>query len=562
VRCTVQKALIVKGTDMKKILVAGLDGATFDLIAPWADAGKLPTFKRLMAEGTWGHLASTVPPVTSPAWPTFSTGKNPGKHSVFDYIRPRQGRFDLVNASAIDSPTLWEILSQKGKRVGVMNVPVTYPPRPVNGFLVSGLLSPSKANLAHPAGFLKRYEAELGPYRVMPNVQYKEGIEGEFIADLQDLIERRKRYALALMQNEPWDFMMIHFLALDVAQHALWHLMDPAHPRHDPARAARHGDAILKLYRQVDAALAEIAALLDDDTTLFLMSDHGFGPLHRVVNLNNLLLKAGLLRLKRTPLTQLKYALSRLGITPAAAYEWLARLGLQNITFRVSKRLRNRVVNKFLSFDDVDWSRTVAYSMGHVGQIYLNVAGRQPQGIVPPEAYEPTRRRVVEVLEGLVDPESGRKLVDRITPREKVCHGPHCDQGPDLHLVMDGYRVIAFPLFATDNRIVTEQIRGDSGCHRDNGVFLARGPHVRAGRRFDGAAIVDLAPTLLHALGLPVPADMDGRVLTEIYEPAFRDAHPVQIEEAQAAQAAEGFALSHKEAQELEDRLRGLVYLG
>lgn len=545
-----------------RVVVIGLDGATFDLICPWATEGKLPTFARFMDKGTWGNLASTVPPVTSPAWPTFSTGKNPGKHGIFDYIRPRQGRFDLVNASAIDSLVLWEILSGKGKRVGVINVPVTYPPRPVNGFLVAGLLSPSKADFTYPSNFLRRYEAELGPYRVMPNVQYKDGNEDEFIADLQDLIERRKRYALALMQDEPWDFLMIHFLALDVAQHALWHFMDPAHPRHDPTRANRYSDAILQLYQQVDAALAEITALLDDDTMLFLMSDHGFGPLHRVVNLNNLFLETGLLYLKHDPLTRLKYSLARLGITPATAYEWLARLGLQSITFKVSKRARNRVVGMFLSFDDVDWSRTVAYSMGHVGQVYVNVKGRQPQGIVPSEEYERVRQRVLDVLERLVDPHTGRKLVDRVIFREEVCHGPHCEQGPDLHLVMDGYRVIAFPLFATNTRVVTEQIRGDSGCHRGNGILLAHGPLVRAGRRIEGANIVDLAPTILHAFGLPVPRDMDGRVLTEIYAPDHLGSLPVEFEAPGLALAEKAYVLDQEEAQELEDRLRGLGYLG
>ncbi len=548
--------------DKPKVLVIGLDGATFDLIRPWAAEGKLPTFARLMDKGTWGDLASTVPPVTSPAWPTFSTGKNPGKHGVFDYIRPRQGQFDLVNASAIDSPMLWEVLSGKGKRVGVMNVPVTYPPRPVNGFLIAGLLSPSRANFTYPYNFLSRYEAELGPYRVMPKVQYKDGIEDEFIADLQDHVEQRERYALALMQNEPWDFLMVHFLTLDVAQHALWHFMDPTHPRHDPARASRYGDAILRLYQRVDAAVAEITAHLDDDTTLFLMSDHGFGPLHRVVNLNNLFLETGLLRLKRHPLTRLKFTLARLGVTPATAYEWLAHLGLQSITFKVSKRFRNRMVGKFLSFDDVDWSRTVAFSLGHVGQVYLNVKGRQPQGIVPPEEYERVRQRVVETLKELVDPDTGRKLVDRVIFREEACHGPHCDEGPDLHLVMDGYRVIAFPLFATNTRIVTEQIRGDSGCHRANGIFVVHGPHIRAGQQIEGANIVDLAPTILHTFKLPVPRDMDGRVLVEIYADDHLATLPVQFETTEFTPVENVYALSPEESQELEDRLRGLGYLG
>jgi predicted AlkP superfamily phosphohydrolase/phosphomutase len=200
--------------------------------------------------------------------------------------------------------------------------------------------------------------------------------------------------------------------------------------------------------------------------------------------------------------------------------------------------------------------------MGHVGQVYVNVKGRQPQGIVPPEEYERVRQRVLDVLERLVDPHTGRELVDRVIFREEVCHGPHCEQGPDLHLVMDGYKVIAFPLFATNTRIVTEQIRGDSGCHRGNGILLAHGPLVRAGQRIEGANIIDLAPTILHAFGLPVPRDMDGRVLTEIYAPHHLASLPVEFETPGLALAEKAYVLDQEEAQELEDRLRGLGYLG
>src|SRR5512137_1814263 len=226
---------------MTKLLIIGLDGATFDLIKPWAAEGKLPTLARLMHDGVTGDLESTLPPVTSPAWPTFMTGKNPGKHGVFDFIRPRAGTFDMVNASQIHGKLLWEILSEAGYSCGVLNVPITYPPRKVNGYLVPGLLSPDQGKTTWPPDFLKPYEAELGPYRLTPRVSYKAGNEDTFIADLADLIDAQARYALRLMRDHPTDFTMVHFLATDNGQHALWKHQDPTHPDHDPAQAARYG---------------------------------------------------------------------------------------------------------------------------------------------------------------------------------------------------------------------------------------------------------------------------------------------------------------------------------
>ena len=245
---------------MTKLLIIGLDGATFDLIKPWAAEGKLPTLARLMQDGVTGDLESTLPPVTSPAWPTFMTGKNPGKHGVFDFIRPRAGTFDMVNASQIKGKLLWEILSEAGYSVGVLNVPITYPPRQVNGYMVPGLLSPDQGKTVYPPDLLKPYEAELGKYRLTPNVQYKAGNEDEFIADLHDLIDTQLRYALRLMKDHPTDVLMLHFLATDNGSHALWRFMDQTHPRHDPALAAKYGDALLKVYQHLDEAVRQVQA--------------------------------------------------------------------------------------------------------------------------------------------------------------------------------------------------------------------------------------------------------------------------------------------------------------
>jgi predicted AlkP superfamily phosphohydrolase/phosphomutase len=556
--------------------VIGLDGATFDLIRPWAEQGKLPNLQRLMDQGVWAPLQSTLPPMTSPAWPSFATGKYPSKHGVFDFVSAHNGSFSVINATAVDSPTLWDILSAQGKRVGVVNVPVTYPPRPVNGFMITGLLSPTNQQISYPSDLLARYDGEKAQnkthYRVVPSVQYKPGNEAEFIQDLESLIGERARYAIRLMDDHPWDFMMVHFLATDLAQHALWRYMDTSHPQHETGNPFQ--DAILRVYQRADTAVGALLDRLDDETTVIVMSDHGFGPLHGVVNLNMLLWQAGLLHFKRTPMAQLRAFTFRHGLTPALAYHWLARLNLQNVVSRVSKSTRNAVFNKFLSFEDVDWKRTIAYSLGHMGQIYLNIKGREApptrSGTVerngrigPALDYERACERVIEALQTLKTPD-GRPMLDQAIRQSVLSPGSHLDEGPDLHVVLDGYRYISCPLFATDGNVISQQIRGDSGSHRMHGVLIACGPHIAKGAAVSKAHIVDLAPTVLHVLGCPIPDDMDGRVLTEILD-ASREHSPNPRHPAEPAYPVpeqERHVLSDDEEAELQARLKGFGYLG
>ena len=298
---------------------------------------------------------------------------------------------------------------------------------------------------------------------------------------------------------------------------------------------------------------------ISSDTTVIVMSDHGFGSLHYVVNMNLFLLDQGLLKLKKGAWTRLKAGLFRAGLTPASIWHMVERTGLQNYVWQVSKSTRNKVVSKFLSFDDVDWSRTRAYSIGHVGQIYVNLQGREPQGIVAPgQEYKDVCQEITAALQQLRHPTTGQPLVERVYPGSEAAHGPYASRGADLHVVFDGYRAIAFPLFATDGRLVTKQIRGDSGSHRLHGMLVAAGPEVRQGSQLDDPNIVDLAPTILHMMGLPVPDDMDGQVL----ESMLTSDRPVEYEEAVTSSGEDEAGLSAEESAEVEDRLRALGYLG
>lgn len=537
-----------------KLLIIGFDGATFDLIHPWVEEGYLPNLGALMQGGVHGDLLSTLPPVTSPAWPTFMTGCNPGKHGVFDFIEPHGDNFTLVNATRIRQPTIWQRLSDAGYRVGVMNVPVTYPPAKINGFIIGGLLSPKTGQVSEPEDLLRRYESECGPYRVAPNVQYKPGIESEFINDLYDLIHTRGKWALKLMEEERSDVLMVHFIAMDVMKHALWRFMDRNHPRFEPGP---YEHAIRDGYRLVDEYIGRLMEKLPGDATTLVMSDHGFGPLKNMVNLNVFLMDKGIMKLKRDPWTQLKALAFRWGLTPSAAYQWIAALGLQNIVARVSKNTRNNVIGRFLSFDNVDWERTIAYSMGHVGQVYLNIAGREPHGIVDADSYEQRCQEVIDALHELKD-DDGRLILSEVIRGDVIYHGAYAEKGPDLHLVLDDYNMIACPLFATEGKVITSQIRGDSGCHRSEGILLMQGPGIKVADQLPANNILDLAPTIMHLLGEAIPRVMDGRVLEEI----FCEAQNVVYDDRDgSAELVSERGFSSDEASQVEDRLRGLGYL-
>jgi predicted AlkP superfamily phosphohydrolase/phosphomutase len=483
------------------MLVLGLDGATLDLVRPWAEAGHLPNLRRLMAEGAWGRLQSTLPPVTAPAWASFMTGKHPSGHGVFDFFRGRAGGFDLIDADDIAGPTLWRLLSQGGVSAGVLNVPITHPPETIAGFIVPGLLSPDQGATTHPPGLLEPYRSELGPYRLTPRHVYRPGHEAAFIADLHEILAVQLGYALRLAADHPTDLLMVHFLVTDIAQHALWRHLDPTHPWHEPQLGARFGQAVRDLFAAVDEGLGRLLGLLPSDARVIILSDHGFGPVHRLVNLNLFLLERGLLALKPQARRRYRLLCNRL-LGPMA---W--RLG----------RLRGRA--KLLDFADVDWARTRAYAMGHMGQVFINRRRRQPADPVAAEDFDRERQAVAAALLELRHPDDGEPLV-----AEVVAGG---GDGPDLHVIFrDG--ATAYPLFVSGGRLVDEQQHGNSGDHRRQGLVILAGPGIRRGVEIENAAIVDLAPTILHCFGLSIPAEMDGRVLVQaLAQPETAAARPM-----------------------------------
>ncbi len=558
-----------------KVFVIGLDGATLDVIAPWAAQGELPTLARIMREGAYGDLTTVIPPMTAPAWTSFMTGVNPGKHGIIDFVQRRAGSYAIapINGSHRRARSLWDIAGAAGRRVGAINVPLTYPPEKVNGFMVTGMLTPSEANApgtrapgtaryTYPPELAGELDRAVGGYRIHMKPSYARGNIGEFLDDLKVLTRKQVAATRYLMRGYAWDLLAVVYRGPDGVQHAACHATDPVHPLYTPQHAERYGRAILDVYRQVDGHLAELMDLLDEDTTLVLMSDHGYGPLHAFIYVNNWLMRWGMMRVRRAPLSRLRWLAFHLGLSPVEVYDVLLRLGLGSLKGAVTKgKNRGLLASFFLSFADVDWSRTTAYAVGNGGQIFVNLRGREPQGIVAPGAeYERVVAEIVERLHEMTDPRTGERIELDIYRRDELYAGEHVDLLPDVVFLPRDLRRMPFGEYEFGSNKLVGPSWSISGTHRMNGVVMFWGPGVQPGRELHGAKIIDLAPTILALLDVEIPGHMDGRVLDE----AFREGTMTPRWGAAEGGGVNGerVHLSASEQAEIAARLRGLGYVG
>ena len=556
-----------------RVLVIGLDGATFDLLRPWAETGKLPTFSRILQEGVSGNLQSTVRPISPTAWSSFMTGKNPGKHGVFGFLRSREGQYstDIINSSDVRAEAFWEVASRHGRRVAVINVPFTYPPREVNGALISGMLTPSvKSGFTYPPELADALLDNIGTYRIEPG----RGLPGgndlterkrTFLSDLQLTTEKRTQATLYVMEEYAWDLFVVAFVGPDRVQHRFWADMDEAHPRHDPGAPPEFRNAILEHYQQLDRSIARILAAIPQNTTVLFASDHGFKGIEEALFINRILVDLGLLKLRSDASTTLR---DRLWPLVSAAWQFAP---LQKALRRVipSSMLRRggtvRKVIRTAFYDMVDWSRTKAYFDDNRG-IRINVQGREPNGIVAPgREYKEIRDYIAEELLAVSHPENGCKVISQVFRREDVYSGEYVADAPDLiplqqfsggyseNVTLGGGNPTGFKQLVRSSLV--------SADHTFEGVFMSIGPHVRRGRRTDHARIIDVAPTVLYLLGLPVPADMDGQILADVLQEGTIEHNPPVFEETAGFQYSEQQVYTEEESRAMRDRLRELGYL-
>jgi predicted AlkP superfamily phosphohydrolase/phosphomutase len=442
---------------------------------------------------------------------------------------------------------------------------MSYPVEEVNGFMISGWMTPYAAtDYVHPRELAAELEREIGDYRIYPSETFAENRKDSFLRATYELLDIRTRTALHLAQTQPWDVFASVFFDTDRVLHQLWHYLDPGH-----SWRTDHDDKawiVRDYFRKVDESIGRLLEHADEETLIIILSDHGMGRADNFIVLNNWLLSNGLLCLKTDLWTRLKKLVFHRGFTLRNVHQIADRLGLSRQAEYVAGYFVDHLLKlAFLSFLDVDWARSRAYSFGrHLGSIYLNVRGREPQGIVEPGAeYEAVRDEIEQLAYDFRDPQTGRKLIGEVLRREEIYSGPYLDRAPDLILRPKEPSDIFFGLADFGHRETVSSVYRYSGMHRDYGMLIMAGPGVRRGATLDGASIQDMAPTVLHTMGLPIPANMDGQVLANAFEQAFMDSFPVVMgDPTVVTDSGTGSDYTAEGEKEIMDRLEGLGYLG
>jgi predicted AlkP superfamily phosphohydrolase/phosphomutase len=542
-----------------RALVLGLDGATWNVLEPLA--GRLPNLKRLWESGARAPLNSTTPPMTLPAWSSFLTGANPGKHGIFDFTRrvPGTYRLEFVNSTHRRVPTLHRLLSDRGRRVASIAVPTTYPPEPLDGVMISGFDSPIATGIepvhCHPRAL---HDELVGRFGRLAFADFQEGDIGpgwhaHAHASLLREIARKEAICAHLLDRERWDAFMVVFGESDTAAHHFWMFHDPASPRFRPGME----DKLAEVYVRLDAAVGVLAAKAD---RVCIVSDHGFGGAgDLVLYLNRFLEAHGWLRSRGR-------AGAGLGATLGEAARRAAmRLPLERVLRRVPPGVLGRVESA-ARYADIDFAGTRAWSdeMNYAATIHLNVRGRDPLGTI--DDVDAAAADLTRLLLGWEV--EGRKVVTRVWRRDEIFTGECVPSAPDLVLELalrDGYSVTLLPSVRaapgqTWRRLTrAEHVGGKglgmNGSHRQHGVLVLAGDGVRPGVTTN-ADIVDPMPTLLHLLGEPIPAHVDGRVLTEV----LTDSRAPTRSRSERV-AAPTRPLDRGEAAELRQRLEKLGYL-
>lgn len=564
-----------------EIAVIGIDGGTWDLILPWAEQGRLPNFYRLIKEGTWGNLQSTIPPVTAPAWTSFMTGKNPGKHGLFDFFETDNDTYKIqyACASSRKAKTIWRILSDRGKRVGVINVPMTYPPEEVNGYMISGMDTPDdNSPFIYPSSLKEQIWRKVG--RIMLDIHHLGYMNNDRKRDkvLMELIELEKsrlKLILYLLENHPVDIFMVVFNATDQVQHHFWHYMNPAHHYFDEKAAKVFGTAIFRIYQCIDEIIGVLLKIFPEEINIVLMSDHGFGPTSpRYFYINRYLEKIGILFVKDTQ----KYVSGAFSTFMGRVDSFL-RLSLPPDLKRKIATLfpwARAKLESYLSFSMIDWSKTKAYAVEispTSPTIWLNLEGRNKEGIVKQEEYDDVVEYIRQSLYDLKDPVDGSQVVLKAYRKEEIYYGKELDKAPDLILSWwegKGFTVKqSYPRSSdNDDSIVgyhSEVMQGGkdwSGTHTLNGMFLFYGKGIKKGKRIEGATIVDLAPTLMYLMKEDIPDDMDGIVLTDVFTKPKEKLEPVGYTSVSPDKNEDrSHAYSEEDRLKIQKRLQDLGYL-
>ncbi len=540
----------------KKVCVIGLDGGTWTVFKPLLKF--LPNLQQLVAAGVSGNLNSVIPPVTAPAWVSFATGKNPGRHGIFDFrqFNRMDHQIQFNNSSSVHSPTIWQLMNQAGKKSITLNVPLTYPISPVNGIMISGMMSPGatgkiEERICLPKEIAHELNQQFPDYRlfVSQDVYYKKGLDA-FLLEVKKVTRARGELALFLMQHYEWDFFMVHFQNLDSVQHALWPVLMEI--TENPENFLEH--PLFDFLKTLDQIIGQIKEKLDQTTTLIVLSDHGFGPLNKLFNLNVWLRQEGLLSSRRWGkfykilLNQL-YKPIRLGYRLK-----LERWNAVNMVLNRCHQNLNRIIQRI----DIDWDKTKVYILPGpfiFGLVYFNLSRADKK-------YQILKEEVIQKISKIRDHETGELIVEQVFDVDKIYRVAKPDISPDIIIQFKpGYISFSDPNGNDGgNNLILPAMR-DRGTHQVAGMVIFHGETIKTNTLIDNAKIIDLLPTILAVLQIPIPADLDGKILKEIFRTPENLECVGGIEAIPEKMTNENFQYSAQEQEDVANRLKELGYL-
>lgn len=537
----------------RRLMILGLDGACWPVLDAMVARGCMPALEELSAGGTRGRLRSIVPCNSAAAWASFATGKNPARHGVFEFRHSSTAadqRRRVVTAASMRAEALWDVLNRKGYRTAVLNVPaITYPVSELDGFMVSGMLTPRlDEGFAFPARVRERIlERTGGNYAIDVPWRLFKNRPAALMKHLNEVTAQRIEILSGLLEEEEWDVACVVLESPDRLQHCMWRYMDPRHPRYSADAASAYLPLVEEHFRQIDVAIARLRSTLSPGAGLVLMSDHGFRSSEWQILLNRWLEEQGYLKTARQ------------GRLRSKLLGWDHPLFLRlrrKVSRLVSDELRTRVARR----PAIDWTRTLAYCpWDHQQAIRLNLAGREPGGVVDPREREGMLRDLTSRLHAWRNPRTGEKVVDEVIPGSEL-YGVEDDAIPDLVFLSSAGHRAAPPLDETSRQCASTGWA--SGDHDLEGIVLACGGPFAAGGREVEANLVDLFPTALFALGERIPDDLDGIVREALFAREFLAERAVAFETAMVGGGAgRETVLSSEDEAKLTESLRNLGYL-
>lgn len=541
----------------KKVLIIGLDGGTWKIFDDLIDKGYMPNLKALKGSGTSGILESTKPPITPAAWTSFMTGTNPGKHGIFDFIRFDREKieFSVVNSNFIGCETFLEYLSDCGKRVISIQLPMTYPPKAVNGIVVSCFLTPSiRSEFTFPKKIKDEILIKMPNFTISPETifyKYKPFNKGfeQFLNTMSEQIQEKKNLDLHLLGKYPWDIAFVQFQSLDIVQHALWPYLDNSHKLFDMEKFIQIAD---RYYRKLDNDINEIIRDMrnlykNDDVLVVLMSDHGFQAAKRSFNLQRWLSENSYLYKNTNKNIKEKLIEALVRIDKHKLRRWIPFL----------RKMKERKKGLFSDYvkSQIDFLRSKALCLPVIGWGNIFILGDGNEGIV--------KNKLIDELEKIYDPATNKPLIKRVYKKEEIYSGHSSAFMPDLILEpTNGY------VFNSSSNSFSELLFRDIdkdtdkflGTHDLDGIFVFNGKDisVQKGLRLH---LQDIIPTVLYYMGLSIPENMDGKAYTKMFKEEFPKNMPALFKKDIRPVPTSVDNLMAEEEKDIADRLRSLGYM-